>query len=262
MVQLSVNVNKVATLRNARGRGEPSLLEAVDVCVAAGVRSITVHPRADARHITYEDVRLIAAHLRRPGGRRVELNVEGDPDPNWLALVRQVRPEQATLVPVRPGELTSEAGWGAGVDRSLLKDIVGDLQAHGCRVSMFVDAESEPIEMAKEVGADRVELFTEPFADAFALGTAANYELLAPYVAAAEAAAALGLGVNAGHDLNLHNLPLFLQVPHLDEVSIGHALMSRALFVGLQRVVEEYLQVVGQIRDTIPASPQREESRS
>ncbi|MEQ1729837.1 MAG: pyridoxine 5'-phosphate synthase, partial [Vicinamibacterales bacterium] len=231
-------------LRNSRGGAEPRVLDAVEVCLAAGVTGITVHPRADQRHITPDDVREIAAHLQavRPA---VEFNMEGDPRPEFIEMVHAVRPEQCTIVPVIPGEITSQAGWtrGAGTDR--LPAVIAAMKAAGIRVSLFIDATDEAVILAGEVGADRVELYTEPFARAFQLGRAAVEQSFATYVAAADRAHALGLGINAGHDLDLANLVLFRTLPHLDEVSIGHALMSRALFVGLDTVVREYLAVLG-----------------
>lgn len=243
MVRLSVNVNKVATLRNSRGGREPRVLDAVDVCLAAGVKGITVHPRADERHITARDVREIAEHLEavRPG---VELNLEGDPRPDFLELVHAVRPEQCTLVPVVPGEVTSQAGWTrvAGADR--LPDVIAAMKARGIRVSLFVDPTSDAIALARQIGADRVELYTEPFARAYEKGAEAAVTSFEAYTVAATLAHEAGLGVNAGHDLDLTNLVLFRELPHLDEVSIGHALISRALFVGLDTVVREYLRVL------------------
>lgn len=246
MVRLSVNVNKVATLRNSRGGRVPSVLEAVDVCVAAGAPGITVHPRADARHITADDVRAIAARLRDryPG---VEYNIEGDPRPDLLDLVDAVRPTQCTLVPVVPGEITSQAGWRPGPDLDRLPAVVKRMRGNGVRVSIFVDAEADPIRRAADVGADRVELYTEPFARAFERGRAAAEESFAIYTEAATLAHSLGLGVNAGHDLDLDNLVLFHTLPFLDEVSIGHAIVSRAVFVGLSTVVKEYLAVLSKI---------------
>ena len=243
MIRLSVNVNKVATLRNSRGGAEPRVLDAVDVCLAAGVTGITVHPRADQRHITPGDVRDIAARLQsvRPG---VEFNMEGDPRPEFIEMVHAVRPEQCTIVPVLPGEITSQAGWTRGPGTDRLPAVIDAMRAAGIRVSLFIDATDEAVVLASEVGADRVELYTEPFARAFEHGPAAAERSLATYAAAAERAHALGLGINAGHDLDLANLVLFRTLPHLDEVSIGHALMSRALFVGLDTVVREYLTVL------------------
>jgi pyridoxine 5-phosphate synthase len=243
MIRLSVNVNKVATLRNSRGGDEPRVLDAVAVCLGAGVHGITVHPRADQRHIKPHDVDDIAAALegKRPA---VELNIEGDPRPDLIDLVRRVRPDQCTLVPVVPGEITSQAGWSAGPDTARLPAIVNDLKSRGVRISVFVDPTPEAIRLAALLGADRVELYTEPFARAFERGGAAAQASFATYSAAAELAHQLGLGINAGHDLNLDNLPIFRELPYLDEVSIGHAIMSRALFVGLDTVVREYLAVL------------------
>jgi pyridoxine 5-phosphate synthase len=243
MIRLSVNVNKVATLRNSRGGDEPRVLDAVAVCLAAGVQGITVHPRADRRHIIPKDVDDIAEALEghRPS---VEFNIEGDSRPDLIDLVRRVRPDQCTLVPVVPGEVTSQAGWTAGPDAARLPAIVDDLKSRGVRVSVFVDPTPEAIRLAASMGADRVELYTEPFARAFEHGTGAARASFATYSAAAQLAHQLGLGINAGHDLNLENLTIFRDLPHLDEVSIGHAIMSRALFVGLDRVVREYLTVL------------------
>jgi pyridoxine 5-phosphate synthase len=243
MVRLSVNVNKVATLRNARGGRLPSVIEAVEACLRAGANGITVHPRADRRHIVPEDVRDIVRGLAssRPP---VELNIEGDPRPDLLDLVFEIQPDQCTLVPVAPGEITSQAGWGAGAASERLAPIVEALKARGIRTSLFVDPDREAIQLAADLGADRIELYTEPFARAFLLGPAAarvSYEL---YAECARVAASLGLGVNAGHDLDLENLQLFADLPQLAEVSIGHALVSRALFVGLETVVREYLAVL------------------
>src|SRR5262245_46488267 len=169
MTRLSVNVNKIATLRNSRGGSVPSVIDAVDVCVAAGSPGITVHPRADRRHITPEDVREVSARLR-PKQPAVEFNIEGDPRPDLLELVHEVRPDQCTLVPVVPGEVTSQAGWQPGRATERLPDVIRDLRAAGVRVSVFVDAESDAVRWASSVGADRIELYTEPFARAFQQG--------------------------------------------------------------------------------------------
>jgi pyridoxine 5-phosphate synthase len=244
MVRLSVNVNKVATIRNSRGGSVPSVLEAVRVCVEAGTPGITVHPRADARHITVADVRDVARYLATLGGV-VEYNIEGDPRPDLLELVHTVKPNQCTLVPVQPGEVTSQAGWPPSTPRAPLARTIEELRSAGIRVSLFVDAEEAPIRWAADLKADRIELYTEPFARAFERGELDARDSLARYAQAAELAHALGLGVNAGHDLDLQNLVLFRELPHLDEVSIGHAIVSRALFVGLSRTVREYLDVLG-----------------
>jgi pyridoxine 5-phosphate synthase len=243
MVHLSVNVNKVATLRNSRGGTVPSVLDAVRVCVAAGVPGITVHPRADARHITSSDVFEVAAVLRTCD-RPVEFNIEGDPRPDLIALVHEVKPTQCTLVPVRPGEVTSQAGWSTDTPREAMESVVRGLRDRGIRVSLFVDPEEAPIRWAADVRADRVELYTEPFARAFARGPSAAEASFAIYSRAAALASSLGLGVNAGHDLDLDNLQMFRRLPNLAEVSIGHALISHALFVGLDRSVREYLELL------------------
>ena len=216
------------------------MIEAVRTCIDAGAPGITVHPRADERHITIADVHEIAKELAPLRGR-VEYNIEGDPRPGFLELVLAVKPDQCTLVPVKPGEITSEAGWPADTPADVLSGIVGALKAAGVRVSLFVDPEPAAIQWAKTMGADRVELYTEPFARAFERGPQVAAESFKKYSNAAQLAFDLGVGVNAGHDLDLKNLTLFRTLPHLDEVSIGHALISRAIFVGLGKVVKEYL---------------------
>lgn len=264
MIKLSVNVNKIATLRNSRGGSVPSVLEAVDVCIAAGAPGITVHPRADQRHITRQDTLDVAAHLRkndaghgdarddhrhgdaRERGARIEYNIEGDPRPDFMDLVLAAKPDQCTLVPVTPGEVTSQAGWSADTSPERLTAIVKRLQMDRIRVSIFVDPLEAPIRWAKRIGADRVELYTEPFAKDFAKGPSSARAAFDMYAAAADLAHSLGMGVNAGHDLDLDNLALFRTLPHLDEVSIGHALVSRALYRGLGPVVREYLDVLDQ----------------
>ena len=239
-IKLSVNVNKVATLRNSRGGTEPDVLKAVATCVAAGAPGITVHPRADARHIRTSDVYAIAELLK--GSPDVEFNIEGDPRPDLLDLVLNVRPAQCTLVPVKPGEVTSQAGWPSDTPLDQLKGIVGRLRKAGIRVSLFIDPVSAAVEWAARVGGDRVELYTEPFAAAFPAGQGdASFKT---YAQAAETARSLGLGVNAGHDLDLKNLETFRRLPHLEEVSIGHALISHALYVGLERSVRDYLDAL------------------
>ncbi len=250
MVKLSVNVNKVATVRNSRGGETPRVLDAVQVCLDCGVPGITVHPRADARHITPDDVRAIARVLEPLKGR-VEFNIEGDPRPDLLALVHEVRPDQCTLVPVIPGEITSQAGWTPEIATDRIDVIVGDLTQTGIRVSMFVDAEPGPIGWVADLGADRVELYTEPYALAFARGGREAEDSLKRYAAASRTAHDAGLGVNAGHDLDLDNLVRFRELPYLDEVSIGHALIGRALFVGLDYVVREYLDVLGGVDEEV-----------
>src|SRR5439155_2562640 len=238
---------------NSRGGAVPSVLDAVRVCVEAGAPGITVHPRADQRHITPADVREIARLLRPERGSgsqrvegpaKIEFNIEGDPRPDLLDLVDDVRPDQCTLVPVAPGEVTSQAGWQPGPATEAMPDVIKRLHARGIRVSLFVDAVPEPIQWAAAVGADRVELYTEPYARAFERGPDLGRGAFAQYTDAARFAHGLGLGINAGHDLDLSNLVVFRELPFLDEVSIGHAIMSRSLFVGLSTVVREYLQVL------------------
>jgi pyridoxine 5-phosphate synthase len=256
LISLSVNVNKIATVRNSRGGSVPSVLEAVKVCVATGAPGITVHPRADARHITRADVHDIDAYLRslpmtreaadaaRAGRRKIEFNIEGDPRPDLIDLVHAVKPDQCTLVPVHPGEITSQAGWSPDTPADTMRRVVSAMRDAGVRVSLFVDPVDAPIRWAADMGADRVELYTEPFARAFERGEPQARESFAIYTRAAELAHSLGLGVNAGHDLDLDNLVVFRRLPHLDEVSIGHALVSHALFVGLAQSVREYLDVL------------------
>ena len=239
-IKLSVNVNKVATLRNSRGGHDPDVLHAVATCIAAGAPGITVHPRADARHIRASDVLDIAELLRR--SPEIEYNIEGDPRPDLLELVLKVRPTQCTLVPVKPGEVTSQAGWPASTAIGELQTIVGGMKKIGVRVSLFVDPVPEAIQWAAAVGGDRIELYTEPFARAFESGR--GEESFTEYAEAAELARSLGLGINAGHDLDLRNLALFRSLPHLQEVSIGHALVSHALYVGLERSVRDYLHAL------------------
>jgi pyridoxine 5-phosphate synthase len=244
MLRLSVNVNKVATLRNSRGANVPNVLEAVETIVDAGCLGITVHPRSDERHIRRSDVYEIAQWLRRRAPE-VEYNIEGAPESQWLEMVCDVVPAQATLVPVKPGEITSSAGWDIEQDSSALAKTVADLKARGIRVSVFIDAHVEAVHWAAQVGADRIELYTEPYARAFERDGVAS-EVWATYAKCSSLAHSLGLGVNAGHDLDLANLPLFATIAELSEVSIGHALISRALYVGLDKVVREYLDVIAQ----------------
>jgi pyridoxine 5-phosphate synthase len=216
----------------------PSVVEATGVCLDAGAPGITVHPRADARHITFDDVRDVAA-LLAPLKGRVEFNIEGDPRPDLLALVKEVRPDQFTLVPVRAGEVTSQAGWDPAARPDEMREVASDLKAAGIRISVFVDPDPDAVRWAAAVGGDRIELYTEPYARAFHDGR--GPESFARYAAMAALAHDLGLGVNAGHDLDLDNLKIFRELPHLDEVSIGHALISHALYVGLDRAVRDYL---------------------
>ncbi len=247
MTALSVNVNKIAVLRNSRGGDEPSVLRAARTCLQAGAHGITVHPRPDQRHIRHDDVLALAALTLE---HEVEFNLEGNPFapprggyPGFLALCEQVRPAQATLVPDGDGQLTSDHGFDFGRDAERLRPLIAELKSLGCRVSLFVDAGGEGLARAREIGADRIEIYTGPFAQAQASGDART--ALAACIDSARQAHALGLGVNAGHDLSQVNLPEFLEaVPQLLEVSIGHALISEALYVGLQRTVHNYLQIL------------------
>ncbi|MGH9161458.1 MAG: pyridoxine 5'-phosphate synthase [Vicinamibacteraceae bacterium] len=244
MIHLSVNVNKVAALRNARGGDAPSVIEAVRVCIDAGAAGITVHPRADARHITFDDVRDIAAELAQRASDGDELNIEGDARPDLIALVSTVRPTQCTLVPVVPGERTSQGTWPADADTDELRRTIRRLRGVGVRVSLFIDAAAEAVRWAASLGPDRIELFTEPYARAFRQGPEAAEQSFRRFAEMATLAHGLGLGVNAGHDLDHQNLVRFRELPHLAEVSIGHALISRARFHGLDRVVHEYREVL------------------
>lgn len=238
MIRLSVNVNKVATLRNARGGTVPDVVRVARVCIEAGCHGITVHPRPDGRHIRTADVEALAAMLT------VEFNVEGYPSPAFLDLVARVRPAQCTLVPDAPDVLTSNAGWRLDGDTGDLAAAIRRLGAAGIRTSLFMDPEPAAMARARALGADRVELYTEPYARAF--GTPRREAVFARYREAALAATAAGLGVNAGHDLDLENLPyLARHLPGLVEVSIGHALISDALFLGLPASVRAYLAALG-----------------
>jgi len=243
MRRLSVNVNKIATLRNARGGVVPDLGHAVGVILDAGAHGITVHPRADRRHITPDDVRLVA-RLLAPVRPRIEYNIEGDLRAEVLELAREVRPDQLTLVPVTPGEITSHVGWAADTPPSAMRAVATEMQGLGVRVSVFVEADPAAVRWAATAGAHRVELYTEPYARAFERGEAVAQASFARYVECAVLAHELGLGVNAGHDLDVDNLRLFRTLPHLDEVSIGHALVSDALFSGLDRAVRAYLRAL------------------
>ncbi len=219
------------------------MVEATRICVEAGATGITVHPRPDARHITLTDVREVAAFLE-PLRETVEYNIEGDPRPELMDLVTEVRPHQVTLVPVRPGEITSQAGWAVDTPSAPMRALIERMHAARVRVSVFVDPHPAPIDWVAELGAGRIELFTGPFAQAYARSEAEGRASFETYVAAAEHAHALGLGINAGHDLDVHNLPLFGTLPHLDEVSIGHAIVGDAVFEGLAPVVRRYLDVL------------------
>ena len=234
MTRLSVNINKFATLRNARGGNLPDVIKAAIDCERFGAQGITVHPRPDERHIRYSDV------LQLEGIVQTELNVEGNPVDSWIDLVKKVKPDQATLVPDANDVVTSNQGWDTIRHKSFLQEVVMDLKKEGIRVSIFVDPIPELIEGAKAVGADRIELYTGPYAEKFLHN---KEKAIEEYIPAAKLAHEIGLGINAGHDLNLHNLKYFKQhVPNLDEVSIGHAIMCDAIYLGLENTIQMYLR--------------------
>ena len=234
MTRLSVNINKLATLRNARGANNPDVVKAALDCERFGAQGITVHPRPDERHIRRNDVLALCKVVT------TEFNIEGYPDDRYLELVREVKPAQATLVPDAPSALTSNAGWDTVGEAALLKKVVREIKSSGIRVSLFVDPDEKMVEGAAKAGADRIELYTEPYAS----GYAKNRErAVAPYVKAAGLARRLGLGINAGHDLDLHNLRYLKEsIPELDEVSIGHALICDSIYLGLENTIQLYLR--------------------
>jgi pyridoxine 5-phosphate synthase len=232
MTKLSVNINKIATLRNARGHNRPDVVQTALDCERFGAEGITVHPRPDERHIRFQDVRDLRKVIS------TELNVEGNPTPDFLALVREVRPEQVTLVPDAPDAITSNAGWDTIEHQLYLMGIVTELKSIGCRVSIFLDPDPAMIKAAVGTGTDRIELYTEDYARLYPTDPAAA---IAPYRTAAILAQQLGLGLNAGHDLDLENLAYLHQnLPGLAEVSIGHALVCDALYYGLENTIQLY----------------------
>ena len=233
MTRLSVNINKVATIRNARGENNPDLVRFALTCEAAGAQGITVHPRPDERHIRRADVPMLKEAIS------TELNIEGYPPEDFISLVLEVKPGQVTLVPDAPGQLTSNHGWDVMSNSALLAPIIRRFQDAGIRVSLFVDPESVQVLEAKLVGADRVELYTKSYADNYARN---REHAIAPFVDAATVAKVCGIGLNAGHDLSLENLRYFHEmIPWLDEVSIGHALICDALYLGIDATVRAYL---------------------
>jgi pyridoxine 5-phosphate synthase len=237
MTNLSVNLNKVALLRNTRNLEIPSVTKAAKICMEAGAQGITVHPRPDGRHIRPADVYALAEIVT------VEFNIEGNPfQVPFMEMVRRVKPTQCTLVPDTPDTFTSDQGWNLVEDGQRLIPIIEELKTLGIRVSLFMNPEPTPMQLAKELGADRIELYTEPYAAAFQRGDVEA--VFQTYALAAQAACAVGLGVNAGHDLNLQNLGKFCSIPNILEVSIGHALIADALEMGLGRAVRAYLQVL------------------
>lgn len=233
MTKLSVNINKVATLRNARGGNNPDVVRVALDCEKFGAQGITVHPRPDERHIRHQDVFDLRPRLS------TEFNIEGNPGDDFCSLVLKVKPDQVTLVPDAPDQLTSNHGWNTIKHEAFLRDVVGRFKAAGIRVSIFIDAQPVLADYAKKVGADRVELYTEPYAANYA---ANREEAISPFVQTAIHCREIGLGLNAGHDLSLQNLAYFhQQIPWVDEVSIGHALICDALYLGLRETISEYL---------------------
>lgn len=238
MINLSVNINKVATLRNARGGDDPNVVEAARTCIEAGCQGITVHPREDQRHIRTSDVRELASILT------VEFNIEGDPRPDLIDLVMEIGPDQFTLVPVEAGEITSHHGWSIQKDQNVLRPVIEQCKKAGIRVSLFMDAIPDAMADASAIGADRVELYTGPYASA-----KTDADITSEFTRIKEshdAALDAGMELNAGHDLNLNNLWRLLQLPGIKEASIGHALICHALYVGLSQAVKDFLKACGQ----------------
>lgn len=237
MTQLSVNLNKVALIRNSRGRNEPDLVQVAQDCIGFGADGITLHPRPDERHARKQDIYDLKPVLE------VELNVEGYPSASFLQMIEEVKPAQCTLVPDPPGALTSNAGWNTRKHKHFLLDIILRLEAVGVRSSLFIETDLSQIEAAREIGSNRIELYTEPYAEGYAADREVAVE---PYVRAAAFAHEIGLGINAGHDLSLENLTYFSEkVPHLDEVSIGHALVGDALYFGFKETIHRYQKCLG-----------------
>jgi pyridoxine 5-phosphate synthase len=239
MTRLSVNINKIATLRNARGGNNPDVIKVAQDCERFGAQGITVHPRPDERHIRYADVIALKNVVK------TEFNIEGYPDERYLRIIREVKPAQATLVPDPPQAITSNAGWDTIQHGVFLRDVIQTIKSVGTRVSIFVDPLPKMVEGAKKVNADRVELYTEPYAREFFV----NKDVaIKPYKESARIAFESGLGINAGHDLSLENLNFFTQnIPQLDEVSIGHALVCDALYYGLENTIQLYLREIGRV---------------
>ncbi len=236
MTKLSVNINKIATLRNARGGNVPDVIEAAKKIESFGAQGITVHPRPDERHIRYNDVRQLKPVLT------TEFNIEGKPIQDFKNLVHEVKPAQVTLVPDAEDAITSNAGWDTLKNRDYLKEVIADFKSHGIRTSIFVDPDKKMVEGAAETGTDRIELYTEQFAVDYAKG---DKNAAKAYAECARLAHELGLGINAGHDLSLDNIKFFReQVPYVDEVSIGHALIAEALFLGLEKTIQQYLKLL------------------
>jgi pyridoxine 5-phosphate synthase len=236
MTRLSVNINKIATLRNARGGNVPNVVEAAKNIEKFGAQGITVHPRPDERHIRYQDVRELISVVK------TEFNIEGNPNPKFVELVLQNKPAQVTLVPDAEDVLTSNAGWDTIKHKSFLQEIIKAFKDEGIRTSIFVNPDVKWIEGAKETGADRIELYTESYAVNYSINPS---KAIAPYIECAKKAHEMGLGINAGHDLSLENIEFFnKELPYLDEVSIGHALIAESLYEGLETVIKKYLSLL------------------
>lgn len=236
MTKLSVNINKIATIRNARGGNNPNVVQVAMDCERFGAEGITVHPRPDERHITTKDVYDLKSVVN------TEFNIEGYPDERFLKIIEEIRPDQATLVPDPPHVLTSNAGWDTEKNSSLLKDVIDQIKSFGVRTSIFVEPDIKMIEGAKRVGTDRIELYTEMYASAFENGPE---EAVKDYRSASILAQEIGLGINAGHDLDLQNLAFLKeQIPFMNEVSIGHALVCDALYYGLENTIQLYLRAL------------------
>lgn len=233
MTKLSVNINKIATIRNARGGNSPNVVQVAMDCERFGAQGITVHPRPDERHITLKDVYDLKDVVK------TEFNIEGYPDERFLKIIRDIRPAQATLVPDPPHVLTSNTGWDVIQNESFLKEIINELQEMGVRTSLFLNPDLNQLGKVKNVGADRIELYTGPYAENYSLN---KEEAIREYIEVAREAVQLGIGINAGHDLSLENLAyLIREIPEIDEVSIGHALISDALYLGLENTIQRYL---------------------
>ena len=236
MTRLSVNINKIATLRNARGGNMPNVQKSAQECERFGAQGITVHPRPDERHIRYNDVELLKPLVT------TEFNIEGNPIPSFIDLVLKHKPDQVTLVPDDPNQLTSDHGWNTVKNKDFLADVIARFKEAGIRTSIFVDPDPKMVENAIKTGTDRIELYTEGYASGFLND---KQKAVAPFLEASKIAKEIGLGLNAGHDLNLDNLPYFIQtIPWIDEVSIGHALICEALYLGLENTIQLYLRAL------------------
>ncbi|CEA16322.1 MAG TPA: pyridoxine 5'-phosphate synthase [Fermentimonas caenicola] len=232
MTKLSVNINKIATLRNARGGNIPDVIKVAIDCQAFGAEGITVHPRPDQRHIRYSDVFDLQSKVK------TEFNIEGNPTPEFISLIEKIRPSQVTLVPDSHDAITSSSGWDTITHKEFLSEVVSKFQSMGVRTSIFVDPNPDIIRAASQIGTDRIELYTGPYAEEFIKN---KEKAISPYIEAAKLAKNLGLGVNAGHDLNLDNLNyLYINIPWIKEVSIGHSLISDALYMGLEKTIKAY----------------------